>query len=120
MLVAATVLSLPQKESSIPPSSQPSSALSELAILVLSQIEIENWHYESWGKDFLALTFSTSALLEPSMNQRFWKKENGTGQRIMKLQYLCNQPPIPSLDHSPCLFPSFPAATWGGRGGGFF
>lgn len=82
---------------------QPSSTLSELAILVLSQIEIDNWHYKLWGKDCHVLTFSTSALLELSMNQRFWKKENGTGQRIMKLQYLCNQPPIPSLDHSPYL-----------------
>lgn len=117
MLVAATVLSLPQKQSSIPPSSQPSSALSELASLVLSQIEIENWHYESWGKDFHALTLSTSALLELSMNQRFWKKENGTGQRIIKLQYLCNQPPIPSLDHSPC--PSLAFLALHGGGGGF-
>lgn len=82
---------------------QPFSALSALAVLVLSQIEIGSWHYESWGKVCHALTFPASALLALSMNQRFWKKENGTGQRIMKMQHLCNQPPIPSLDHSPCL-----------------
>lgn len=122
MLVAATV-SVAASEAIIntagvmedhvlPWLAQPSSALSELA---LSQIVIDNWHYESWGKDCHTLTtlYFQPCLRFQWMNQRFWKKENGTGQRIIKLQHLCNHSPIPSLDQSPCPFPSFPAAAWG-------
>lgn len=52
---------------------QLSSALSALAVLVLSQIEIGRWNYESWGKDCHIPSLS---LLQPCLRFQ-WIKDSG-------------------------------------------